>query len=220
MRSIFLSYRVIVIYTLFLSSVFCFAKPSVAVTEAASHKEYLQALLVDCFDIGKNSRSTLLRKRRLLRSRLQEELDLEWSARTALGRYWSQYSAVEQQAFLLLYNQYLIKTCLRNLAQADFNVPPQVSNRIIVVNKTDKQVACSFQTVHGKKISIVLLVRDYGVAGHRILDVNVEGMSIAVSCNRQFTKLIERYGLKALMPHLRAMIENSKNIPQQKVVAK
>ena len=153
-----------------------------------------------------SQRSVSLEEREAaLRTLLRKGFNLDFIGRFVLGATWRRATAEQRADYLDLFSEYLVKTYAKRLGG--------YSGETFVVLKT---------TVTGKKRDVIVKTRIDRPSGpplkaawrvrrfddqDKIIDVSVEGVSMAVTQRQEFASVTRRSGLEGLLQILRARTE-------------
>ena len=145
-------------------------------------------------DISLEEREAVFRKL------LREGFDMSFIARFVLGRHWREMSVEQQAEYLEVFSEYVLQTYSRRLggyAGQSFAVTgarPAGKQDVIVQTRIDQP--------SGAPISADWRVRVGD--GYRIVDIMVEGVSMAVTQRSEFGAVVQRGGVTGLVEALRA----------------
>lgn len=145
------------------------------------------------------------------RGLLKEGFDLALIGRFALGRHWRLASAEQRQDYLSLFGEYVLRTYARKLggyAGEKFVVVSETPLR----HKADVLVSTRIERPKGPPIKTGWRVRTTQKRP-LIIDVIVEGISLAVVQRDQFSTIVRRHGLDGLLESLRARSDKSPAMP-------
>ena len=136
------------------------------------------------------------------RKLLKSSFDINAIARFSLGRYWRAASAKEQKEYLKLFEKMIIEVYSRR-----FNEYQGQQVDIIDVSEKSKDnyfVNTTIIPEAGPEFKVEWRVR-YRDGRYKIIDVIVEGVSMAVTYRSDFSSVIQRGGGKVgvLLEHLR-----------------
>lgn len=135
------------------------------------------------------------------RKLLQEGFDMPLIARVSLGKYWPRITEAEQAAYVELFGEFVLKSYGPRLASFDsskFHVTDAVER-----GKQDMLVNTRIDQPSGPPIEASWRVRD--VDGKpRIVDIVVEGVSMALNQRHEFVSVVSRSGMTGLLELLRA----------------
>ncbi len=132
---------------------------------------------------------------------LAQGFDVGFIGRFALGRHWRGASAQQQRDYLQLFSEYLLATYSRRLggyAGERFDVSGAKAK-----GKRDILVATRIQRPGGQAIHAdwrVRVIDDH----YKIIDVAVEGVSMAITQRAEFAAVVKSHGLDGLLQALRA----------------
>jgi len=126
-----------------------------------------------------------------LRTLLMQNFDMPRVARYVLGRYWTTASADERQAFAGLFEQWVVRSYAARLAEYRDETVKVTGARA----ESDTGAVVSSQIVHpnGPPTKVDWRVRNDGGAYH-IIDIDVEGVSLALTERDEIAAVIQRNG--------------------------
>jgi len=131
---------------------------------------------------------------------LSQGFDVPFIGRFVLGRYWPQVSAEQQHDYFALFSEFLLQTYSRRLggyAGERFTVTGARA-----AGRQDVVVATRIDRPSGPPIEADWRVRVVGQQ-YKIIDVAVEGVSMAVTQRAEFTTVIQNHGMEGLLQALR-----------------
>lgn len=172
------------------------AKPDVtlSVETIAANGQAAQSMISSLGDRAMNAikdpATTEASKKALFKQILTQNFDMATIARFAAGKYWRQATPAQQQEYVGLYEKMII-----NVYTARFN---RYSGQKFSVtgNRVDDSgdIVVSSEVVgSGSPIMVDWRVRNKG-AGYKIIDVMVEGVSMAVTQRNDFAGVIQQGG--------------------------
>ena len=134
-----------------------------------------------------------------------EGFDVRTISRFALGRYWRRASKNQRQEYGRLFSDYIVNTYSDRLGQ--------YSGEKIVVGKTrndakrDRIVSSKIVRPKGKPVRLDWRLRRRG-EGFKIVDVIIEGVSMAITQRDAFASVIRRGGgkVESLLEELRSKV--------------
>jgi phospholipid transport system substrate-binding protein len=141
------------------------------------------------------------KKKALFHQLLSQNFDMNTIGKFAAGRYWRQATPAQQAQFQSLYEQMVISVYTRrfdNYAGQTFRV---TGNR---VDESGDVVVSSVVQGGGAPVNVDWRLRNKG-NGPRIIDVMVEGVSMAVTQRNDFAGIVEQGGgtFDALIEYLK-----------------
>lgn len=153
--------------------------------------------------------SVPLSKRRALFAELaNESFELNYIARFVLGRHWRSATPEQRTSYVDLFKDFLVETYTRRLTEyADevFTVAgtkPGGRNDLIVSSKIIRN--------HGPDLPVDWRVRRFDGA-FKIIDVKIEGVSMAITQRQEFSSVVHRDGLDGLIANLRDKTSGSRD---------
>ncbi len=126
------------------------------------------------------------------RALLNRTFGLKLIARFTLGRYWRRATETQQKEFVELFEDFIVQAYAARFKAYN----GQTFNVGIVrdINDRDKIVQSALILKDGRKISIHWRVR--GNSDYKIVDVLVEGVSMAITQRDEFSSIISQRGGK------------------------
>ena len=137
------------------------------------------------------------------RALFAETFDVPLLARFVLGRYWRQASEAERAEYLRLFDELVVQTYVRR-----FNEFNTARIRVLSTSKPNEDndviVAVEGTLANKPPVRLDVRVRQTG-ADYRIIDVAIEGVSMAITQRDEFASVIQRGGgrVEALLANLR-----------------
>lgn len=136
------------------------------------------------------------------RKLLESSFDMGTIARFALGRYWRTASAAQQKEYLKLFHEMIVRVYSQRFSEYE--------GQELVVRGGRKDgtqdviVHSAIVPDNGPEVSVDWRVRNKD-GRRRVIDVVVEGVSMAVTQRSDFASVIQRGGgdLEVLIEHLR-----------------
>ena len=135
---------------------------------------------------------------------IRRGFDLDLTSQLVLGKYWNRASQVHRQAFKELFAQYLVHSYARHLKAYRVETLEIVSSN--PVGKSDFLVETRVESAreHDSANPVWRLRGRDG--GFKIIDVHVDGISLALTERSQFGSVIRRNGLDGMLSALRRQI--------------
>ena len=175
---------------------------SPAVAGMGAPSAFIRDLGVQADSVLQSHGMNLEAREKAFRNLLAAKFDLTLIGRVSLGRYWRRASAVQRRDYLSLFSEYVLQTYASKLGG-------YAGEKLIVLsetpltNKIDFYVKSRIQRPSGPPIKATWRVRA-GKDGMRIIDILVEGISMAVTQRDQFSAVVRRHGFEGLLEVLRA----------------
>lgn len=143
-----------------------------------------------------------------LRPLFTQNFDMPTIGRFVLGRYWNQATPAQQTSYTDLFTEMVVRTYTRRFVGYAGQTFQINGNR--ADGDTDVIVQSQInQTGGAPPIAVDWRVRDYGGGSFRILDVVIEGVSMAATQRSEFSSIIQRNG--GSIDALLTMMQNSVN---------
>ena len=173
-----------------------------ASTEAASH--FIHDLGHEALTILSSKDGTLDQREELFRNLLGDSFDLPFIARFTLGRHWRRASPTQKSIFQEVFGKYVLRTYSIRFGGYAGETMDIISAQ--TAGKKDILVHTRINRPKGSKIDAHWRVRSAG-SQFRIIDVMVEGISMAVTQRDEFAAVIQSRGVASLIKMLRARTE-------------
>ena len=148
---------------------------------------------------------TLDRREVAYRALLREGFDMAFIARVSLGKQWKGISKPERETYTNLFSEFVLKTYASRLGGFDPNLfyvdgAVEKGRRDMLVQIRIEQPDGSGSIKAGWRVRLV--------SGQlRIVDIIIEGISMALNQRREFTAVVKRDGVFGLVEMLRARTE-------------
>ncbi len=143
------------------------------------------------------------KRRALLRKLVKQGFALELTCQFVLGKYWNRASSGQRMEFMDLFTEYLLNSYARHLAafQAD-------TLSVVASNPAGEHDILVETKVNGTDGQAAPVWRVRAVEGaYKIVDVTVDGVSLALTHRREFASVVNRVGLDGLLKMLRDKLE-------------
>lgn len=183
-----------------------FAKaPAAMATNPDEAAKFIDGLGKHAFATLQQQNMTLAQREEAFGRILQEGFDLALIGRFVLGKYWRQASPEQQADYQEAFSRFVIKTYARRLGGFSGQTF-SITGTAVTGEKADVMVETQIDRPSGPPILAVWRVRE--ISGTlRIIDVVVEGISMAVTQRQEFASVTQRSGIDGLVEVLRAQTE-------------
>ena len=131
-------------------------------------------------------------------------IDLDLTSQLVLGKYWNRASQAHRQAFKELFAQYLLHNYARYLKAYRVETLAIVSSNPI--GKSDFLVETRVEGAQGDDPANPVWRLRRRDGGFKIIDVQVDGISLALTERSQFGSVILRNGLDGMLSALRQRV--------------
>ena len=181
-----------------------FARAEAGQAEVAGASALIANLADQALAVLRRADLSLEQRETEFRRLLREGFDMNFIARFVLGKHWRELNAEQQAEYLDVFSEYVLQTYSRRLggyAGQSFSVVgarPAGQQDVVVQTRIDQP--------SGPPILADWRVRAGGGA-YRIVDVMVEGVSMAVTQRSEFGAVVQRGGVAGLVEALRARTE-------------
>lgn len=169
-----------------------------AVNDAA---EFINRLGNQAIETLRATDLTLDQREARFRSLLSQGFDLRFMGRFVLGRYWRAATPDQRTDYLRLYGEFLLKTYSARLGGYSGETMTVTGARQV----SDKDIIVSTNLNRPSGPSIAANWRVRKIDGQfRIIDIMIEGVSMAVTQRSEFASVVKRDGIDGLLTILRA----------------
>jgi phospholipid transport system substrate-binding protein len=133
---------------------------------------------------------------------LSDSFDMKTIARFSLGRYWKSASKDQQKEYLNLFEKMIIEVYSQRFS--DYQGEKIEVNQVRQETERDVLVTTFIVPASGPEIQVDWRVR-YKNGDYKIVDIVVEGVSMALTQRADFASVIQRGGgqMDVLLAHLR-----------------
>ncbi len=177
-----------------------------AATSVDGATQHIQTLGDQAFQTLRQSGMSLQQREDAFGEILREGFDLKLIARFVIGKYWRQANDDQRQEYLDVFSVYVIKTYARRLGGFE-GQSFKITGTKLAGEKKDVMVNTSIdQGSSGPPIVATWRVRDID-GQYKIIDVVIEGVSMAVTQRQEFASVTRRSGIEGLVQVLRAQTE-------------
>jgi len=177
-------------------------QPASATTKAGA-VQHIELLGVQAFEALQRRDLDLEKREAILADILSEGFALPLIARFVLGRYWRKATPDQRDNYVDLFGKFVIKSYSRHLsgfAGSSFDIV-----KAEPIGKADFLVTTILHRKTGAPFKAGWRVRLIGEQ-HKIIDVMVEGISMAVSQRQEFASVLKRKGVDRLLQILAAKV--------------
>ena len=177
-------------------------QPASATTKAGAI-QHIQLLGEQAFDALQRSDLSLEKREAILADILSRGFALPLIARFVLGRYWRPTTPEQRDNYVELFGKFVIKSYSRHLGGfvgSSFDIvgaEPIGKSDFLVTTILHRKTGSPFKA--GWRVR---LIDDQ----HKIIDVMVEGISMAVSQRQEFGSVVKRNGVERLLQILSAKV--------------
>lgn len=175
--------------------------PVKASTSPQGAAQFIQWLGDQAISTLGSTSSPLAQREAMVRQLMRQGFDLEFIGRFVLGRHWRTVSADQQAQYLDLFSSYILQTYSSHLGGytgetlAITSAKPAGSKDAIVQTRIERP--------SGPPIDADWRVRAQGNQ-YLIIDISVEGVSMAITQRSEFASVIKNHGFEGLLAALRA----------------
>lgn len=182
----------------------CFAFLGLAqahATDGATAQAQIESLGQKAMAAIADASASEAQKKATFKTLLNQNFDMPTIARFALGRYWRTATPAQQQEYLNLYQKMVIDVYTNRFSRYSGQTFKVTGNR---VDDSGDVVVSSVVEGSGSPVQVGWRVRAKG-GSYRIIDVMVEGVSMAVTQRNDFAGVIQQGGgtIDALIAYLK-----------------
>jgi len=177
-------------------------QPASATTKAGAI-QHIQLLGEQAFASLQRSDMSLEKREAILADILSRGFALPLIARFVLGRYWRRATPEQRDSYVELFGQFVIKSYsghIGGFAGSSFDIVGAEP-----IGKSDFLVTTNLRRTSGPSFKAGWRVRLID-GKHKIIDVIVEGISMAVTQRQEFASVLKRGGVERLLQILSAKV--------------
>ena len=185
---------------LILTVLFCAAPRQAAAQDARAFIAKLGESAIQVLGPSASPQQRLTRFRELF----HDDFDIPGIGQFVLGRYWRTATPQEQQDFLGLFQEYLVRAYSARLSEYAGEPFRVTGSR---PNGEESVIASEILRPNGGRLAVDWYVVERG-GSHKITDVHVGGVSMKVTQRDEFASVIQRNGgrVEALITQLRQKV--------------
>lgn len=177
------------------------ARADVSPAQVDAATKFIADLADHAIAILRRTDGTLAQREADFRKILSESFDLKFIGRFVLGRHWRKATEEQRADYQSLFTEWLLKTYSRRLGGYSGETFETISAR--PVEGGDILVRTRINRPSGPPIQADWRVRPEP-DGMRIIDIMVEGVSMAVTQRSEFSAVVAKEGVDGLINILRA----------------
>jgi phospholipid transport system substrate-binding protein len=182
-----LRFLVIPLFTLGLAAATAMAAP------AADAPGFINDLISKALQSLNNKQLTPEQRDKEFRQVLDQDFDMPRISRFVLGRYWNATDEQQRQSFQKLFEDYLVKAYGERFSQYSGEQLKVTGSR--PESDTVTLVACQVMRPNGAPpVKMDWRVRKDSSGGFKIVDIDIEGVSMLLTQREQFGSVIQRNG--------------------------
>ncbi len=142
---------------------------------------------------------------------LTSKFDLDLVSRFVMGKHWRRATAAQRAEYRTLFEDFIVATYARRLGA--YSGETLVTRGVRKAGRKDKAVETVLNRPQGAPVSIAWRLRAQKDGGWRIIDIAVEGVSLAVTQRSEFAAVIRQHGdsIPALIESLRAKVTDAED---------
>lgn len=166
---------------------------------ASQEQEFVQTVVDEAIVLlkSKNSKEERLQG---LRELFVKYMDLPFIGRFVLGRHWNQMDDSTRSRYLEAFQDYVVNIYAKRLDEYSGETIQMVGSR--AVNNMDTVVSSRIQRQSGPPVALDWRVRKID-GKDQIIDVSVEGVSMAQSQREEFATFLQRSSIDDLIARMR-----------------
>lgn len=175
---------------------------TVSKSESQAAENFVDKMAGDAISFLGNVDLSEAQKQKKFRVLLTKSFDMSTIGRFALGRYWRTASAEQRKEYQSLFRDMIIEVYSRRFGEYDGQALEIRSSR--KDSEKDVTVQSFIVAGSGQEIQVDWRVR-YKNGQYKVIDVMVEGVSMALTQRSDFSSVIQRGGgkISVLIAHLR-----------------
>ncbi len=172
-------------------------------------QNFVQSMAQRALDFLESNETDKKEKAKKFENLLEDNFDMKTIGRFALGKYWRSSTKEEKKQYLELFQEMIVNVYSQRLSEYKGQKLETIGSRM--TNKRDTLVMSIIKSNDGSPdIKVDWMVR-YKNGKYKIIDVKVEGVSMAITQRQDFSSVIQRGGGKVsvLINHLKKINEST-----------
>ena len=184
------------------------AGPALSASPTGEASAFIRGFIGEATRVLATKDAGLAEREAKLQAILYGHFDVRVIGRFALGRYWRQASAEQQRDYLDLFGRYIVKTYSAKFGQFS-GEQLEIISETPLTNKIDVLVNTRIERPSGPPIKAIWRVRSRKDT-RQIIDVMIEGTSMAFTQRQQFASVVHQNGFEGLLETLRTKLSTSR----------
>jgi phospholipid transport system substrate-binding protein len=166
--------------------------------------KFIQGLADEAIAVLRDREGSLDEREKRFREVLKDDFAMKKIGRFAVGKFWRQMSADQQQQYQQLFEEWILKTySIRFGGYSDETVNVL---KTIKAGQTDVFVRTKIKSSSGRALKVDWRVRNIK-DNYKIIDVVVEGVSMLVTQKAEFGAVLRQRGIDGLIGILRSQLD-------------
>ncbi len=179
-----------------------FVAPGVPSAQDAAAGAFLESLTHDIFAKLDDSLLGQTEKERDLRSLFRQSFDVPAISRFVLGKHWRRASAAEHQDFVDAFEEMNTRQFLAMVGEFSEEMFSVLKVQQDAAKPSLSLVSTEIAQSEGEPISVVWRVRNKDDQ-HKVLDIVVEGVSMAITLRHEYGAVVKTNGVDGLIAIMR-----------------
>lgn len=202
--------------SLIIFFVFCLYLPAAAQKPQINEqqaKAFVQSVINDGIAMLSNDKLTITQQERSFRKLLEKNFAMKTIARFAIGKYWRQATPNQQEQYLKLFNDIIVHHYSSQFKDYSGKSADLVSiTGVKESGKRDAMVVSVIPRKNGNLVTVEWRIRSIN-GNLRIVDIVIEGVSMAMTKRSEFSSIIQRKGggVQSLLDELQASLNSGKS---------
>jgi len=168
----------------------CFGTPTVKAQVGPD--DFIRTVAKKAINSLANKQITASEKEEHFRKLLRQSFELKLIARFTLGRFWRRATKDQKTEYTKLFEDFVVKAYAARFS--DYKGEKFIVGKVRKINDRDFLVQSEFILMDGRKIPVFWRLRNSKTL--KIIDVLVEGVSMAITQRDEFAAIINRSGGK------------------------
>ena len=166
---------------------------------------FIKTLAAQAIDILQPSGSKIEAREAQFRELLSAGFDMPFIARFVLGKYWRKSTPQQRADYQTLFTEFILQSYSRRMG--GFSGETFTVSGARAAGKKDVLVRTQIDRAGGLQIKAEWRVRPKD-GRYRIIDIMVEGVSMAVTQRSEFNAVVRQHDMQGLLQTLRARPQN------------
>jgi phospholipid transport system substrate-binding protein len=166
--------------------------------------KFIQGLANDAIAVLRDRQGSLDEREKRFRAVLKDNFAMAKIGRFAVGTFWRQMSAYQQQQYQQLFEKWILMTY--SIRFGGYSGETLNVLKTIKAGKTDVFVRTKINSSSGRALQVDWRVRN--IKDHyKIIDVMIEGVSMLVTQKAEFNAVLRQRGIDGLIKVLRMQLD-------------
>ncbi|MFQ5533202.1 MAG: phospholipid-binding protein MlaC [Sphingomonadales bacterium] len=173
-------------------------------------REFVSELVDNALSALRNKALAVEERKDQLAGHLREGFALDYISRFVLGRHWRKATSEQRVEYMDLFSDFIIETY--SIRLDEYTDETVEIGEARAAGKKDIIVASKIIRRNGPPVSVDWRIRVKDEV-YKVIDLSVEGISMAISQREEFSAVVQKDGIDGLLTGLRDKLNDTRQAP-------